>query len=111
MNPAAVFDEPTVPPSAPPADWVVSRSFRVGDRQLSRGTRLAGDELAAMRNWRALVANRFVEIAPPQPHQIVRFAISKGFGRWDVLQGRRLNGRPLSKDEATALAAMEGDDR
>lgn len=105
---------------------VVERAIMVGDTKMLRGTELSHDVLARMppANRNALIENRFISVFPKgvtvrhsaaAPDVVVPVAeelreaqgemhiISKGFGKWDVVQGT-LVGVGLSREEALAMA-------
>lgn len=96
---------------------IARRTFTSGGVRIVAGRRFSGDELRAMpaANRNSLIENRFIEVWPKvdaepaadsqaEPVATERFTVSRGFGKYDVVEGFRLNEAPLSKDEAVALA-------
>jgi hypothetical protein len=101
-----------------------------GDRARARvGRYLPSDVLLRMKNRRALEDAGYIKLTAIQPgggtdssaqlaaalgrlaeleKQIAqgggfRFAVHTGMGRYDVIEGQRLNAAPLTKEEASAL--------
>lgn len=86
---------------------VVSRRFNIGSRPVFVGTRLTRGEILAIRNRRTLIGGGTISIHPPavaEPGE--RHIVHNGGGRYDVIEGRKLNGAPLTKDEAEDLATQ-----
>lgn len=84
---------------------VVQRRFKIGDRPVFVGTRLSRGEILAIRNRRTLIGGGAISVYPPaiaEPGE--RHIVHNGGGRYDVIEGRKLNSGPLSKDEAEDLA-------
>ncbi len=107
----------------------VERPFRMGDRSLPRGTVLTGDEVRSMRisNRSALIDKGYLSIWPREAvaQQVAqhssepqeRHVVNCGFGRYNVVEGRRLNEQALDKESAYLLAGKplpvngKGDDK
>jgi hypothetical protein len=73
----------------------------------SAGTRLTGDEIRRMRNFRQLIEYRRIDVWPADAnrHGLKRFVIPRGGpGKYAVVEGQVLNSEPLSKEDALALA-------
>lgn len=88
---------------------VVRRTFKYGDRTVTSGTKLTRGEILVLpyRNLNALVEKRFIEVYPrieDYQAESKRIVASKGFGKYDVIEGRVI-GEGMSKDAAEALAA------
>lgn len=87
----------------------VRRAFTFGERELTSKDVLTADEVASIpiANLNALINTGKLELFPATPFTFVaeRFAVNRGFGKWDVVEGRKLNDAPLTKVEAEALAA------
>lgn len=89
----------------------VTRGFTSNGEWVRPGTRLTREELLKLprTNLQALVDTDKVHLFPPAPGQIDGMGemhlVSRGFGKFDVFQGRRVNEEPLSKEEAEALMA------
>lgn len=88
----------------------VRRAFTFGDRELTTRDRLTADEVRSipLANLNALINTGKIELWPAAPEQMFvaeRFAVNRGFGKWDVIEGRKLNETSLTKIEAEALAA------
>ncbi len=87
---------------------VVQRRFNISDRPVMVGTRLSRDDILAIRNRRTLVGGGFIAIHPPAPSSEPneRHLVHNGGGRYDVIEGRKLNDRALTKEEAEDLATQ-----
>ena len=91
----------------------VRRPFTRAGKYLKPGTELSRDEILAMphANRQALIDSTYLEVWPaPKVSPIEgasRHVISRGFARFDVIYGVKLNKEPLTKDEADALAASD----
>lgn len=92
----------------------VERMFTRAGEMLKRGTHLTGDELRAMSpvNLRALVENRFLNVYPAAPAPAAAepaelILVNKGFGKFDVVEGRKLNDEPMTKEDAEAFIASK----
>lgn len=89
----------------------VMRGFTKNGEWVKPGTKMTREELMALPrlNLQALVDTSKISLFPPAPGQIEGMGelimVNRGFGRFDVLQGRRINDDPLTKDEAEALMA------
>lgn len=99
----------------------------LGQKQdrLVMGTMLDQEHLRMLppANRNALIENRFIQVwplmakdgaaavarapVPLVPHE--RHVISRGFGKFDVIEGRKLNADPLTKDQAEAMAKPPAD--
>jgi len=86
----------------------VARPFFKGKEYLANGTPLTADEIKSFGNHKRLVAAGFIKVYPPHgetaPVSEVRHVVHCGGGNFDVIAGRKLNDKPLTKDEAHALA-------
>lgn len=111
-----------VMPSEDIGGGVVRRLFRAGEVTYHVSTRLPGGLIRGWRNHRALIGQGFIDVWPSNPAGgseeaatagVSRFVSNIGFGKFDVIEGRKLNDTPLNKDEAVALAkrAGEGEER
>jgi hypothetical protein len=85
----------------------------MGDRYLMAGTVLTGDEVRAIRptNRSSLIDKNFIAVWPVDASQFagppaVRHVVPRGFGRYDVVEGRKLNDEWLDKEAAFALAGL-----
>lgn len=96
----------------------VQRAFRMGDRFLKNGDTLTGDEVRSIRpaNRSAFIDKGYIVPWPieavasvaAQGQPLDRFVRPLGFGRgYDVIEGRKINDEPLTKEEAHALAGIE----
>jgi hypothetical protein len=94
----------------------VQRTFTFGARRLQNGDVLTGDEVRAIRpaNRSAFIDKGYIVPWPIEAAQMApqagveRFVKPLGFGRgYDVIEGRKVNDEPLSKEEACALAGIE----
>ena len=88
----------------------VRRRFTMGERDLVGGVDvLTAEELAAIppANLTALINTGKLETFPAPPAgsaPSARFAVHLGFGKYDVIEGRKITDEPLTKEEAEALA-------
>ena len=87
---------------------VVRRRFSRGGEIILAGHVFSGEELRSFRsaNLRALIDKGVIEVWPK--HAIAgergaRFPIHQGFGKYDVVEGRKLNTEPLTREQAQAL--------
>jgi hypothetical protein len=100
----------TIDVESVPADLVggayVQLPIRVGGCYLGRGVHLSRDEVLGMRNWDALQRSRNIRVYPRSPVTSVgqRHIVHLGRGQYDVIEGRKLNAAPVSKEEAEELA-------
>lgn len=110
-----------VMPSEDIGGGVVRRLFRAGEVTYHVSTRLPGALIQGWRNHRALIGQGFIDVWPradlaggteeaatagSPPSRVV---VNIGFGKFDVIEGRKLNDKPLNKEEATALAKRAGE--
>lgn len=88
--------------------------FGADGKWLRPRSRLSAKEVLAMGNRRALVNSGRLAIFPPSDIEgepadaakaVERHVVSKGFGKFSVIEGRVLNDEPMTKEEAEALAA------
>ena len=91
---------------------IVRRAFFRGTESVKAGTILTPDEVAAMpiSNRRALASAGVIDPFPAVDAGHDLFLMHVGHGRFDVIEGRRLNAEPLTKDEARALLARRSPD-
>jgi hypothetical protein len=87
---------------------VVRRTFKLGDKHVFSGHPLTRDQVLAIpvTNRRALVEKGQIEIFP-RPQGWSKHVVSTGFGRYDVIEGLRINSDPLTREEAYALAGVQ----
>ncbi|MGH6845795.1 MAG: hypothetical protein ACRECU_14000 [Methylocella sp.] len=89
---------------------VVRRTITVSGIKLPPGHKLSLDDCARMRpaNYWSMIKTRIIELCPEQSHGNTphgeRHIINIGFGRFSVIEGRKLNDTPLTKEDAQALA-------
>ena len=95
---------------------VVRRVFKTGGRQITPGTVLSREEVLAFPviNRRALADKRYIDLFPRNPEnprgaeeKAERFVISAGFGRFFVIEGKKLNDEAITREEAYALCGMK----
>jgi hypothetical protein len=81
-------------------------SFTVNEERLKVGTPLSADAIRSFGNYPRLIETGHIAVYPPSPSGVggERHVLHKGRGEFDVIEGRKLNDAPLSKDEAYALA-------
>ena len=87
---------------------VVARPFDMGGVRLKTGTQLTAEQIMGIRrtNRRVLIENGHLRVWPAHApaEGMVRHVIGRGAGKFDVIEGVKLNDAPLSKEEALALA-------
>lgn len=93
---------------------VVTRAFRRGTEYVRQGTRLSREDVLAIprANRNSLIDNGLISVyptaaaaTPADARPLARLVVSRGFGNFDVIEGRKLNDAPLSKEDAEELAA------
>jgi hypothetical protein len=91
----------------------VQRTFRMGLRQVFAGHKLTRDDLARMptQNRNSLIETGHVIVWPRDaavsaPAGTQRFVSPRGFGKYDVIEGRKLNAEALSREAAYELAGI-----
>lgn len=84
---------------------VVLRAFNMGTERVAPGTNLTREQVVGIRNRQSLYDNGQLGIYPPNPAEPVGelMIYSRGFGKFDVIRGFKLNDEPMSKEEAEAL--------
>lgn len=97
----------------------VRRAFNKGDVRLQPGATLTTEQLMSIpkTNRRALIEQGFLETWPAIPDTVAkapvttqpqeggeRHVVSRG-NKFDVIEGVKLNDKPLSREDAAALAA------
>lgn len=89
----------------------VARYFRRGADDMKPGMNMTRAELLALPrgNLQALVDTSKLVLYPPTPALLGELgqlhAVHLGFGKYDVIEGRRLNESELTKEEAEAMIA------
>ena len=76
---------------------------------LSAGHHLNRDEIMAMpiNNRRAAISLGMIDVYPQAPGGPgERFVVNRGFGKFDVIEGRKLNAEPVTKEAAEELAGL-----
>ncbi|HVM96147.1 MAG TPA: hypothetical protein VMT89_07145 [Candidatus Acidoferrales bacterium] len=93
---------------------IVRRTFRSGGRQLFTGARLTAQEVLSFpkANRNALAEKRYIDLIPKADQTSVaakgeRFVINAGFGKFYVIEGKKLNDEPIDREQAYALAGTE----
>ncbi len=89
---------------------IVRTAFRMGARYLIANTKLTAQEVMSINpaNRMSLIDKGYlavwpkIDAAPAAKGE--RFTVHTGGGRYDVIEGRRLNEDSLSKEEAHALS-------
>ena len=74
---------------------------------LSSGHHLTREEIMAMpiSNRRAAISLGMIDVYPQAPGGPgERFVVNRGFGKFDVIEGKKLNDDALDKDTARVLA-------
>lgn len=88
---------------------VVIRHFTMGGEHVGPGRQLTRDEVLALpvNNRQALIDQGRLDVYPPGGELHL---ISRGFGKYDVIQGSKLNIEPLSKEQAQAMVPGASED-
>ena len=92
---------------------IVRRTFKAGDQRLFSGMRLTREQVLAFPtlNRNSLAEKRYIDLFPitetaAPSGATERFVISGGFGKFHVIEGKKLNDEPLSREQAYALAGQ-----
>lgn len=93
---------------------IVRRTFsssRDGGKRFVAGQRLSGDEVRSFPaiNRNSLIEKRYIDVFPQGGEMQTkgeRFVISSGFGKFHVIEGKKLNDEALDREQAYALAGM-----
>lgn len=93
---------------------VVRRVFTSGGKQLTPGTRLSEADVLRIPaiNRNALIGKKYMEIYPKGDAANLggvaaeRFVVSMGFGKYIVIEGRKLCD-PIVREQAYALAGQD----
>jgi len=92
---------------------IVRRTFTLGERVMKTGDMLTRAEVLAIRiaNRNSLIDHGKIEIYAANPNEIaepgerhVVRAPGVGSRLYDVIEGRKLNSEPLTREDAEALA-------
>jgi hypothetical protein len=105
---------------------IARRLIRLNGEVLTAGTGLTREQVLGIRaaNRQALINTGALSIYPrprgaaepesvkaadhqPEIEHAPRHVVSRGFGKYDVIQGVVLNAEPLAKDAAFAIAGTE----
>lgn len=85
----------------------VRRRFDLGPRTVTIGETLTAEQVREIRpaNLKAMVNQGKLELYPLSPAAIGtrRFAIHMGMGKFDVIEGVKVNASPLTRAEAEAM--------
>jgi hypothetical protein len=86
---------------------IVQRRMTLGDRTMMRGDALTAEQCRSIprQNLKAFVNTGVLELFPasPIPEGSQRYAVHMGMGKFDVIEGRKLNTKPLTRAEADAM--------
>lgn len=91
------------------AGGIVRKKISTGGRDYYSGHHFTADEMLSWprANLQSLMNAGYIEAYPKTPFGPAvkgdRFLVSRGPGKFDVVEGRRLNTQPLPHDEAIAL--------
>jgi hypothetical protein len=89
----------------------IRRRFDMGTRTVYPGETLTREQVLAIptANRRALINTGRLEVYPiaPMAAGTKRFAIHMGMGKFDVIEGTKLNNAPLTRAEAEAMLPPE----
>lgn len=91
---------------------VVRRTFNNGGKRMIAGMRLSAEEVLSFRraNRNSLAEKAYIDIFPrggAMQEKGERFVINAGFGRFFVIEGKKLNADALDREQAYALAGTE----
>lgn len=85
----------------------VQRPFSMGGQRTFVGQELSREQVLSMpaNNRNAMIDSGMIVIRPPKAaaEPAERFVVSRGFGKFDVIEGVKVNDRSLTKEEAEAL--------
>jgi hypothetical protein len=87
----------------------IRRTFSMGELRAKPGDHLTATEVMKIprANRTALVNAGYLEVYPkslaPEPGDI--FLVDAGKGKYNVIEGRQLNKKPLTLEEAEALSS------
>lgn len=102
---------PTILPKALIGGAYVRRRLTLGPRTVLSGETLTAEQVREIpsANLKAFVNIGVLELYPmaPVPKDARRFAIHMGMGKFDVIEGYKLNDKPLTRGEAEALLPPE----
>jgi hypothetical protein len=88
----------------------VRLAFSDSARRYKPGEALTATQIKAFHNHRRMIDIGKIAVYPPAPSMAQlphpRHIVSTGFGRFDVIEGRKINDKPLTKEEAEKLAAI-----
>jgi hypothetical protein len=91
---------------------IVRRRFSHNGEYLLAGQRLSAETINRMHNGRALITSGRIVVYPkveqsaaPDKEPRERHVVGGIGGRWDVIEGRKINERHLTREEAERLAA------
>jgi hypothetical protein len=98
-------------------DGMVARPFTTDDgtgrlKTLMPGTPLTHEQIRRipLANRAALIDKGFISVIPKRVADSAagsdRYVIHLGFGRYDVVEGRKLNHAPLNVEEAHEMAGL-----
>jgi hypothetical protein len=92
---------------------VVQQTFRMGEKHLYAGAKLTREQIVRMpaQNRNSLIETGRIMVWPrdataAQDAESQCFVAPLGFGRYNVIQGRKLNDAPLNREEAHRLAGL-----
>jgi len=76
---------------------------------LKAGTHLSAERISAMANGHNLIRTEHLAVYPPLPKSgrgaaMERHIVHLGRGQFDVIEGHKMNDKPLTKEEAEDLA-------
>jgi hypothetical protein len=89
----------------------VRLAFTDSERLYKVGEPLTAAKIKSFHNHKRMIDIGKIAVYPPCPTTAPalapseRHVVSAGFGRFDVFEGRKLNDKSLTKDEADKLAA------
>lgn len=90
----------------------VRLAFSDATRRYKVGEALTAAQIKSFHNHRRMIDIGKIAVYPPAPAAVVmkhhpRHVVGTGFGRFDVIEGLKLNDKPLTKEEAEELAAKK----
>lgn len=87
----------------------VRRAFDFNGQKLKNGDKLTREELASMpeANLQALVNTKHLQLWPASPADMFiaeRFVVPAAGGKYEVIEGRKVTTKPVSKRQAQKVA-------
>ena len=89
----------------------VRRRVTIGTETRGPGDTLTREEVLEIpaSNRNAMLNLKIIELFPsaPRPEGARRYAVHMGMGKWDVIEGWKLNDEPLTREDAEKLVSPD----